>query len=490
MTGMRAGLSRARHPAALPDHVVGEHGRRVRSGARGRGPAAPSVRRRSKAAELVRALVTMAVLVVITELRPIMMSRFEGDPISISPGLRVRDPVPVGAGAGGGPDGGVHAHQRAPRAQGRLEAVLQRGRTTPCPCSLPGRSSSRGVMAGDGRRTSSAPGDLGLVALSWVAYHLVNLAQVAGLAEDQTWWESFTEDFWFYTVSTVAVLALSPLVAVVAIHDDYSWVLLPLLLPAAAGGPAHGADVPGARAPGPGARAPGPARSAHRPAEPDPAGRSDRGRAGPQPRAAGERLVVLFLDLDSFKTVNDGLGHGIGDALLVDVAERLTAVTRPGDTLSRFSGDEFAIVCEAIRDREVERLVDDHPADHRRTVHDRHARGHPHREHRGGARHARRERPVADPGGRLGHVPRQERRARPGSALPPGHARSGHRPPRRPAGPASGPGARRAARALPAGRRPDHRRGRRHGGPDPVAAPGARAASVPTSSSRWPRRPG
>ena len=72
----------------------------------------------------------------------------------------------------------------------------------------------------------------------------------------------------------------------------------------------------------------------------------------------GERLVVLLLDLDSFKTVNDGLGHGIGDALLQDVAERLTEVTRPGDTLARFSGDEFAIVCEAIRDPELELLVE------------------------------------------------------------------------------------------------------------------------------------
>ncbi len=77
-----------------------------------------------------------------------------------------------------------------------------------------------------------------------------------------------------------------------------------------------------------------------------------------RPRRRGERLVVLLLDLDSFKTVNDGLGHGIGDSLLIDVAERLTQVVRPGDTLSRFSGDEFAIVCEAIRDRELESLVE------------------------------------------------------------------------------------------------------------------------------------
>jgi diguanylate cyclase (GGDEF)-like protein len=64
-------------------------------------------------------------------------------------------------------------------------------------------------------------------------------------------------------------------------------------------------------------------------------------------RTPGE-VAVLFVDLDRFKSVNDNYGHHVGDKLLIAVAERLTAVLRPGDTLGRLAGDEFVVVCEEL----------------------------------------------------------------------------------------------------------------------------------------------
>ena len=74
-------------------------------------------------------------------------------------------------------------------------------------------------------------------------------------------------------------------------------------------------------------------------------------------RRTGGPVVVLFLDVDSFKQINDTLGHGAGDRLLMVLAERFRAMLRPMDTVARFGGDEFTFLFEGLESEQEAALV-------------------------------------------------------------------------------------------------------------------------------------
>lgn len=64
------------------------------------------------------------------------------------------------------------------------------------------------------------------------------------------------------------------------------------------------------------------------------------------------RGAVMIIDVDNFKSINDTYGHQVGDAVLQDIAHRLMAVARAGDSIGRLGGDEFVLVLEGLRSRE------------------------------------------------------------------------------------------------------------------------------------------
>ena len=104
----------------------------------------------------------------------------------------------------------------------------------------------------------------------------------------------------------------------------------------------------------PGARGaadlPGLPRPTHRPGQPAPLRRRARRPRSPRARAPGS-IAVLFLDLDDFKTVNDGLGHAAGDELLAAVgSDRIRSSLRETDLAARLGGDEFGILLTDVPD--------------------------------------------------------------------------------------------------------------------------------------------
>jgi diguanylate cyclase (GGDEF)-like protein len=297
-------------------------------------------------------LLMIAAVIVLSELRPIVMTRLAGNPVSISLAFVFAAMYLWGL----YPAVLLHA------AAVLLSELLQRKPLWKILFNVgqdvTSLSAAWLVMFASGATpTPFTPHadlsgqDLLWIFGSWIAYHLVNLALVSGLAQyyDQSWWEAFTDEFWFYTVSVLAVLALSPLVAIVAVAHEYSWTLLPLLLlPLLAVQKAAQMSREQEH------------QALHDPLTglPNRLLLTDRiEQALARSTRSEGRVVVLFLDLDLFKVVNDSLGHHAGDALLIDVAGRLQSAVRSGDTLARFGGDEFVIVCDDVRDDEVDALA-------------------------------------------------------------------------------------------------------------------------------------
>jgi diguanylate cyclase (GGDEF)-like protein/PAS domain S-box-containing protein len=78
-----------------------------------------------------------------------------------------------------------------------------------------------------------------------------------------------------------------------------------------------------------------------------------------QARTGAGPVAVIFADLEEFKLINDSLGHSVGDALLVKVAERLQATILGEDTLARYGGDEFVVVCQDADEARARGVADD-----------------------------------------------------------------------------------------------------------------------------------
>jgi diguanylate cyclase (GGDEF)-like protein len=297
-------------------------------------------------------ILMITALIVLSELRPVVMTRLEGNPVSISLAFVFAAMYLWGLAAG----------VVLMALLVVLSEILQRKPLWKVLFNVGQYVLSLGAAwvivllfgtaaSPTSPNTSIGLGDLWWMVLGWAVYHVINIAFVACLSasDDLSWWESFSEEWWFYTVSAAAVLALSPLIAVIAVAGPGTWALLPLLLvPLLAVQKAAEMSRENER------------QALHDPLTglPNRLLLADRiGQALARSDRVSGKVTVLFLDVDLFKVVNDSLGHAAGDGLLMELARRLTTVLRPGDTLARFGGDEFVIVCDNIPDEEVEPLA-------------------------------------------------------------------------------------------------------------------------------------
>ena len=79
-------------------------------------------------------------------------------------------------------------------------------------------------------------------------------------------------------------------------------------------------------------------------------------------------VLLVYIDLDDFKPINDRFGHYVGDEVLKGIANRLQASVRTGDVVARLGGDEFGIIVEHVPEEEVVTLLDEMTARIRETI--------------------------------------------------------------------------------------------------------------------------
>jgi diguanylate cyclase (GGDEF)-like protein len=168
----------------------------------------------------------------------------------------------------------------------------------------------------------------------WVVYFLLNDVLVSAvLAHTDTFKAMISYDFWHYATTTFSVLALSPLIVVVA---QTAWTLLPLLvIPLLLVYKMAQMSLEREYQAGHDTLTGLPNRKNLRLSLEEAIAEADR---------AGKPLGLLLIDMDHFKEVNDTLGHQVGDDLLVNFARRLTESVRADDQAARLGGDEFAVI--------------------------------------------------------------------------------------------------------------------------------------------------
>jgi len=181
------------------------------------------------------------------------------------------------------------------------------------------------------------------IVLGWLAFFVTNDVLVATLSDDvgRTFVQDFFDDFWYYFLTTMAVLALSPLVVFSAAEPLYLplWIL-PLIAVRKTASISREKEH----------------ASLHDTLTQLPNRKFLLARLGDaldDCSRDGYRAALCLLDLDRFKEVNDTLGHHVGDRLLQLAGSRIQSALRPGDLVARLGGDEFALMLAPIRDAQA-----------------------------------------------------------------------------------------------------------------------------------------